>query len=104
MSEAKKVVVVGDTVYLLTIENKIIEYKILNAGIAIHPETGNYQCGFWLDNNENESGDFFQPYYVILELMNLGYLWKKGSEEIAANLRRIHELKKKGNSNETQAN
>ncbi len=95
MLEVQKVITVGDNICLLTTNNFVVDYKVVDAGIGIPKETGNYQMGFWLKGEQE--GEFFQPDFSILQLMKDGMMWKKGNEVTAAKLRDLRKRQKEKN-------
>lgn len=93
----QKIITVGDIICLLQAskDNSIIEYTVKDAGIGI-PESGNYQVGFWL---EQDNGDnCFEPEYVIFELVKAGLMWKKGTEQTAQMIRDLRVKQKQRQS------
>lgn len=87
----KKIIGVGDVLFLHQEDKEPIEYNILDSGVYID-QSGSYSPGFTIESKEDKP--HFFPFWMFKELYSDGKLWKKGQEKVAEKLRKIREKQK----------
>lgn len=83
----QKVIQRGDKIFLLSVENEVIEYTVNDIAVGYPACSTDWSIGFYVSSKYE--ADHFIPYDVIRELIRNGLMWRENDACFATTIREI---------------